>query len=194
MKSGRIASATALLVVALASRALAEAAEHGAAHSSSEGWTVLARHALNLAILGFVLVRFALPALRDFMRQRSEGLREQIDGAKRELAAAQQELQQLRSQLAGVDREGHDLVAQAERAAQAEQERSLARARENADRLREDARRIADQELERARGVLRAEAAELATDLAARLLRERIDASDDRRLFEEFAQRAGSAS
>jgi F-type H+-transporting ATPase subunit b len=184
----------AVAALALAGRAWAEAAEHGGSHSSTEGWMVLARHALNLLVLSVLLVRFALPALRDFLSQRSDGLREQIDGARRELAAAQQELAQLRDQLATSEREERHLIAEAESAAQAEQQRSLARSHENADRLREDARRIADQEVERARGVLRAEAAELATELAARLLRERIDQSDERRLFDEFTQRVGSPS
>jgi F-type H+-transporting ATPase subunit b len=190
----RVLTAGAFAALVVASRAWAEGAEHGGAHSSAEGWTVLARHALNLVVLAFLLVRFALPALRDFMRQRSEGLREQIDGAKREFAAAQQELARLRRQVETSRAEEGDLVAEAERVAQAERERSLAQTRENAERLREDARRIADQEVERARGVLRDEAAELATELAARLLRERMNAEDDRRLFDEFAQRAGSAS
>ena len=192
MKRALTAGAFAALVVA--SRAWAEGAEHGGAHSGAEGWTVLARHAFNLILLSYLLVRFALPALRDFMRQRSEGLREQIDGARRELAAAQQELARLRREVESSRAEEGDLIAEAERVAQAERERSLAQTRENAERLREDARRIADQEVERARGVLRAEAAELATELAAGLLRERMNASDDRRLFDEFAQRAGSAS
>jgi len=190
----RVGIAVGLASLALAGVAWAEAGEHGAAHSTSEGWWVLARHALNLIALGWVLVRFALPALRDFMRQRSEALRERIDGAKLQLAAAQQELAQLRAQLGSADSEAQDLIEQAERAARAEQERSLERARESAERLREDARRIADQELERARAVLRAEAAQLATEAATRLLQERIDANDDRRLFDEFAQRMGSAS
>jgi F-type H+-transporting ATPase subunit b len=188
----RVVTACAFALV-LAANAAAAGAEHDAAHGS-EGWWLLARHALNLAILAFVLVRFALPALREFMRQRADQLREQIDSARRDLDVAQRELRQLRVELSRADEDERDLVADAERAAQAEQERLLARSRETADRLRDDARRIADQELERARGVLRAEAAELATQLAADLLRERLDASDDRRLFDEFAQRAGSAS
>jgi F-type H+-transporting ATPase subunit b len=190
----RLVTAAVFAALVVASRAWAEGAEHGGAHSSEEGWTVLARHALNLIVLSVLLVKFALPALRDFMRQRSEGLREQIEGAKRELAAAQQELSRLRSEVESSRAEEGELLAKAERVAHAERERSLAQSRENAERLREDARRIAAQEVERARGVLRAEAAELATELAAGLLRERMDASDDRRLFDEFAQRAGSAS
>jgi F-type H+-transporting ATPase subunit b len=190
----RVVTACAFALTLHAASAFAAEAEHGAAHGSGEGWWLLARHALNLAILAFVLVRFALPALREFMRQRAEQLREQIDSARRDLELAQRELRQLRAELSRADEEERDLVADAERAAQAEQERLLARSRETADRLRDDARRIADQELERARGVLRAEAAELATQLAADLLRERLDASDDRRLFDEFAERAGNAS
>jgi F-type H+-transporting ATPase subunit b len=184
----------ALALAMTAGSALAAEAEHAGAHSASEGWWLLARHALNLAILAWLLVRFALPALQTFMRERAEKLRAQVDSARQALEAAQRELQKLRAQLEGADEDERDLVAEAERAAEAEQQRSLARSHENAARLRDDARRIADQEVERARGVLRAEAAELATELAAQLLRERLDAADDRRLFDEFAQRVERAS
>jgi len=177
-----------------AASAFAAEAEHGGGHASSEGWLLLVRHALNLGILAFLLMRFALPALRDFMRERAGNLREQMDSARRDLELAQRELRHLRAELDRADEEESELVLEAERAGQAEHEHLLARSREAAQRLRDDARRVADQELERARGVLRAEAAELATQLAGELLRERLDASDDRRLFDEFTQRAGNAS
>jgi F-type H+-transporting ATPase subunit b len=177
----------ALLLVA--SPALAEA-PHAAEHGS-DGWLTLLKHALNLAILGFVLVRFAGPALRDFLRDRAEQVREQLSSAERALAEAQRELRQLRAEVERADEEARDLAVESERAAEAESRRALERANESTQRLREDAQRIADQEIDRARATLRAEAAGLATELAAELLRQRLNDDDDRRLFAEFAERAG---
>lgn len=190
----RLVSFAAFLSIAGAWSAFAAGGEHAAEHAGSEGLWVLARHALNLGILVFLLVRFALPALRDFMRQRAENLREQIGSARTALEAAQRELSELRGQLQRADADARDLLADAQRSAEAEEPLALERSRENAERLREDARRVADQEVQRARGMLQAEAAKLATELAAQILRERLAPEDDRRLFDEFAARAGSAS
>lgn len=191
--SCRIAVAALLLALAAAS-AFAAGDEHAAGHASSEGLWILVRHALNLAILAFLLVRFALPALRDFMRQRSENLREQIGSAQRALEAAQRELTELRAQMQRADDEARELLVAAERAAQAEQPLAQQRAHEAAERLRDDARRVADQEIQRARDLLQGEAAKLATELAGQILRERLGPEDDRRLFDEFTARVGRAS
>ena len=184
----------ALLFTAGAWSAFAAGGEHAAGHAEGEGFWVLARHALNLGILVFLLVRFALPALRDFMRQRSENLREQIGSARSALEAARRELAELRSQLQRAGDEARDLLAAAERSAEAEEPLAHERSRENAERLKDDARRVADQEVQRAREMLQAEAAKLATELAAQLLRERLGPDDDQRLFDEFTARAGDAS
>jgi F-type H+-transporting ATPase subunit b len=181
------------LVLASPWLALAEESEHAAAHGS-EGWWLLLRHALNLAILVFVFVRFALPVLRDLMRQRAENLREQLGSAQAALEKAQRQLAELRTQLSRADDEARDLLADAERSAEAEQPLALERSRENAERLRADARKVADQEVQRARELLQAEAARLATELAAQLLRERLGPEDDRRLFDEFTGHVGRAS
>ena len=78
--------------------------------------------------------------------------------------------------------------------AQAERERTLERARLSAERIREEARRVADNEIVRARQVLRDEAAELATSIAAEFLRERITPEDDARLLADFVDRARELS
>jgi F-type H+-transporting ATPase subunit b len=168
------------------------AEEHAGSHASADGLWLLVRHALNLAILVFLLVRFVLPVVRDSMRLRAEKLREQIGSARTALEAAQRELRQLRAQLERTGDDARDLLADAERAAEAEQQLALRRAAESAEQLRSDARRIADQEIQRARELLQAEAAALATELAAGLLRERLGPDDDRRLFDEFTSRVGS--
>src|SRR5262249_47826783 len=181
------------LILASPWLALAEESEH-AAHHGSEGWWLLVRHALHLAVLGLVFLRYALPGRRDLMRQRAENLREQLGSAQAALETAQRQLGELRTQLARADDEARDLLADAERSAEAEQPLALERSRENAERLRADARKVADQEVQRARELLQAEAARLATELAAQLLRERLGPEDDRRLFGEVTRHVRSAS
>ena len=62
------------------------------------------------------------------------------------------------------------------------------------ERIRTEARRVADSEVARARQALREEAANLATTLAREILQERLGADDDRRLTQEMIARIGGRS
>ena len=62
-----------------------------------------------------------------------------------------------------------------------------------ADRIQRTARTAIDQELRRAKEVLRGEAAELAVDLAAGMLRDRVTDEDRARLVDEFIARVEQA-
>ncbi len=75
-----------------------------------------------------------------------------------------------------------------------ESERLLAEARKSAERIHADAAAAIDQELQRARRELRAEASDLALKLAAEILRERVGESDRERLADEFITRIEASS
>ena len=77
--------------------------------------------------------------------------------------------------------------------------RARRRARSNGraplpERVREEARRSADQEIERARAELQSEAARLATSLAGEIVRQNVTAQDEDRLLAEFVERVGRTS
>ncbi len=176
-----------LLAAPLAARAAAEAAEHG------PNFGLLALHVLNFAFLVYLLNRFARRPILDFLAQRSQGIRQELDSAQVRLSEAEAELESLRARVAAFEGESERIVAAGEEQARIEKDRAISRASEMAARIRQDAQRVAAQEIERARQVLRAEAAELATGLAAEIMREKLTAKDDERLVEEFIDRIGEA-
>ena len=73
------------------------------------------------------------------------------------LREAEAELAELRERLASIEAESAALLGQVVEAAQTERERTLERARQGAERIREEGRRVADNEIVRARQVLRDE-------------------------------------
>jgi F-type H+-transporting ATPase subunit b len=164
--------------------AAAEAAEH-----HGPDWKALGLASLNLGILIFVLYRYAGKPVRDFLFQRSESIRNALREAQAQLAEAQAENTKLQERLAHLSGEASEIVDLARRQAQAESARMQQRAQDTAGRIREEAQRVADMEIARARQALREEAAKLATTLAADLLRERIRPEDDQRLLSEFVTR-----
>ena len=94
-----------------------------------------------------------------------------------------------------VDLEGEieEIRTGAHQRAEEERDQILAAARDTAERIRNDAVASVDQELRRAQEELRHEAAEIAVDLAANLLRDQVDDRDRERLMDEFITRVEPA-
>ena len=179
-----------LAPVALTGEALAAGGEA----ADGPNWAMLGLQALNVGILGFVLVRYAGPALRDYFQNRSQQIRQSIEGAQQRLREAEAKIAELRERLDAFERESGDLVAGVAEAAEAERARMQDRARATAERIREDAKRVADSEIARARQALRAEAARLATEIAGELLRAESTDEDDTRIVAEFTDKIGGSA
>ncbi len=182
-----------LLLAASGVHAASDAHEAGGGAHEPSLW-LLGVQFLNAGILVFILVRFAGPALRDYFQSRSEQIRQSIEGAQAQLLEAEAEIAELRGRLEAFEGESGRLVEAAAEAAEDARTRMLERAQATAQRLREDAERVADSEIARARHALRAEAARLATELAGQLLREQVTREDDARMVGEFVDKLGGSA
>jgi F-type H+-transporting ATPase subunit b len=149
--------------------------------------------AVNLVILAAVLVHFARKPVQDFFRGRREQVKSDLDSAAGVLADAEQRLVEWQARADRLEAEIAEIKAMARKRAEAEREHILADAEASASRIRADALAAVDQEVARARAELRAEAAELATRLAADLLRQHVSEADQRRLVDEFVARVESS-
>ena len=164
------------------------AGEHAHAEPS---WAYFFYHSVGLALLIGVLVYFTREPLKNFLLDRSDGIRRQIESAEAALAAARAEASELQTRLARVTDENEAFIRAAAEQAEAERVLALERARQAAERIREESRRAADQEIARARRELQAEAAQLAVRVAAEILRHGITPDDERRLVGEFVESIG---
>jgi F-type H+-transporting ATPase subunit b len=181
----------ALAIVALAvdpAFASEAAAEH--AHAGPD-WGYFIYHAIGLAVLIGVLVYFTREPLRQFLVERSDGIRRQIESAEAALESARAEAAELRTRLQRISDENAELVRAAAELADEERALALERARQSVERIREESRRAADQEIARARRELQEEAAQLATTLAGEILRQGVTPEDDRRMLGEFVEQIG---
>jgi F-type H+-transporting ATPase subunit b len=172
---------------ALASEA---AAEHGAHHGPN--WAYLFYHAFGLALLLGIIAYYARTPLSNFLKDRSDEIRRRIEAAESALADARAESRELSARVARLAAENEDLVRQAAEQAEVERANALERARQAAERIREESKLAADQEIARARRELRDEAAALATRLAGEMLSQAITSDDDKRLVGEFDDRVGA--
>jgi F-type H+-transporting ATPase subunit b len=153
-------------------------------HGGSLFWQVA-----NTLLLVIVLVYFARKPVLHYLASRRDAIAKNLDGAAQLLAEASHRLEEWNRKAAGLDQEVAKIIAAARRAAEAERDRILADARVSADRIRHSATAAAARELQHARESLRDEAADLAVELAAKILREQVNESDRARLVDEFIER-----
>ena len=164
-----------------------ESAEH---HAPSVGELLFP--AINFTVYLFIVVRFVVPAMREYLRRRhSEVIQAQSESAAA-LTRAQSELTSSKARLADLKAEAdgirQDLVAIAVRQA----ERLKVQAEETGARRLADAALLAEQERRRALATLRGEIASEATRLAEGKIRGALTAEDQRRFVRQFLKEAST--
>jgi len=143
----------------------------------------------NTLLLLAVLIYFARKPVLTYLAGRRDTIAKNLDGAAQLLAEASLRLAEWNQKAASLDQEVASIRDATRRAAEAERDRILADARVTADRIRQSASAVAERELQQARESLRGEAADLAVELAAKILREQVNDSDRTRLVDEFIER-----
>jgi len=149
--------------------------------------------AINLVIILAVLFYFARkPALEYFATRRADVQRD-LQAAGDLLSDAEARYSEIQQKLAELQSETEEIRENSRRRADEECERLLAEARRQAERVQSDAQLAAEQEFARARRALRAEAANLAAEIADRLVKEKMGVADQERLLDEFITSVDSA-
>jgi F-type H+-transporting ATPase subunit b len=181
--TGRFVGGTAVVPAASFAvfAALPAFAADGGAHGADLLW-----QALNLAILVVALVYFARKPLQRFFADRRSHIKADLDSAGALLDEAEARYTQWQRKLIELDRETERIRDEGRRRAAEEAETIISEAQAAAGRIQRDAGAAVEQELRRAQAALRAEAVVLATEMAERILRERMGDSDRERLLDEF--------
>ncbi|NPA24848.1 MAG: F0F1 ATP synthase subunit B [Deltaproteobacteria bacterium] len=179
--------------------AVAGAAEGGGEHHKSL-YTLLAEdpmpllkdflwRVLNLVVLLWILIKFAGKPVKEYFAGRRESIQKGIEEAREAKAAAEKIYKEYQDKLAGLD----DELRQIEEKAQLEAEREKTRMRQETEelvaKLQQQARQMADQEVASAKRQLREEAAQLALEVAEKLVRENVSDDDRKRMVENYLEK-----
>lgn len=158
-----------------------EGGEHGGGADPMDIiWKVV-----NFAILVFILWKFGRKPLGDFLRMRTETIQKSLEEAREAKELAQRALEEVEEKLKTKDQEIEKIVSSAKSSGEKEREELIKEGERMSEKLLEQARANIDFELKNAREALKAEAAELAMELAEKKLKERLSEEDRKRLFEE---------
>lgn len=140
-------------------------------------------------LLVIVLYKLAWRPILAGLDAREQSIKKSVDDVER----IRQELLQIddkRKQiLAEAESASKDILAQARKGAVEQAKMIQDKAKEDAHILVENARREIKEELERARADLRAESAQIAVELAGKLLDENLDDEKNRRLIDDFIKK-----
>lgn len=153
----------------------------------------IAQHAVNLALLLGLLGYLAKGKIGPALEARRAQIATDIEAATKAEAEAKAQIDAMHHKIAGFEAELAAMRADAEQRAVAEHAEIVQKARDEAESLRKAAARSIAEEAERARASLRAEAAAVAVDLAARAVMDQITDDDHQRLDREFLTAVGSA-
>jgi F-type H+-transporting ATPase subunit b len=165
--------------------AAAEAEHH--APSINDIWFPL----VNFLIYAFILVKFAFPLVRDFLRSRRDEVVSTISQASAKKQAAEALVNEYRAKLAGLETEVQSILASLRQEGERERNRVVSEAQATAVKIKEDASFLAEQEVKMARQKLREEMAELAAATARQLVERNLSSADQTRLADDFIQTIG---
>lgn len=168
-------------------------AEHGK-HAVHGPDRALLYSGINFVILVIVLFLLARKPAKAFFKNRALKLRTKLDDADKAHREARRQLEVIETRLKRIDAEKHELVRNFKSEAEAEKTKIIADARDYALKIEEDAKRIANHEVQKARQMIKEETVRLCDEIVHQKIKTEVTDADLDRLSARFVtevQKAG---
>ena len=178
-----------LVLVGASALLIAAPAQAASGGEGGADWERFFWEVMNLALLVGVIIYLGRRGIRDYFTNRRIGIRNELDQAAQLLKDAEERYATWEAKLADLESELQKIRETEQLRVKQERGHILEEARLNAERIAENATVLVDRELRRAEEALRQEASELAVEMAARYLSERVSDEDRKRLMDEFIAR-----
>ena len=141
---------------------------------------------INIAVL-FLLLRLILwKHINRFLSARADRIRTELEDAEARRQSAEELKQEYENKIETIEAQGRDLMRESQIKAAEEAEELLSETREKARVMIQEARQRIEEEKERAVENAHHEIAQLATDMAARILRREVSAGDSQHAVDNF--------
>ena len=149
---------------------------------------------VNFGLFLLILAKYLAPAGHTAAKERHDQIKSALDEAGKLRDEAKAKLAEYESRISGLDSEIEKLVAGIRADAEADKQRILEAAEKQAAQMKRDAESRIAAEIELARQHLTEEVAQAASAAAAKLVRERATADDQKRLVSTFIAGLGGQS
>ena len=144
---------------------------------------------ISFILLLFLLTHFLKNPVRIFLKKRQEGIKNSLEQSAEKKEESQKQFENWEDKINLLRQEVADLHKKISQEGEAERKRIIGRAEEEGDRIRQQARVVAEQEVKKARATLRKEMVDLSVELAEKLLKEATQPQDQRRLVREYVEK-----
>jgi F-type H+-transporting ATPase subunit b len=160
---------------------------HGGGHGGAAQWKDFMWRCIDFAALVLIMVWAVKKAdMKKALADRQAGIDKALREADELKAAAEKKFAEYNAKLAQANKETEELQKLIREDGLAEKARIVAEAKNAAEKIKEQAKVLADQEIVRARTELREEASRLAVQLAEQTLKANMRADDQDRLVGEY--------
>jgi F-type H+-transporting ATPase subunit b len=146
---------------------------------------------INFLILVVILVKFGKKPIQNFLKQRTEMIAKTLQEAKEAKEAAQKALQEVEGRLKAKDTEIEAIIAAAKRSGEQERDKLIEDSARLKEQIVEQAKTNIDFEVKHAKEVIKAEAVEIAMELAEKKIKEKITKDDQERLLQDSLVKIG---
>ncbi|RMD96961.1 MAG: hypothetical protein D6812_16115 [Deltaproteobacteria bacterium] len=158
----------------------------GEGETASIPWKDLALQFTNLFLYLILLYATAGKALRKFVLNRHNRIKQEIEDAAEAKRSAEERHGEIMEKLARQEDEFAELRAEVRKEAEEEKTRILTQAKKNAERIVAEAHRSVERETLQAQYEIRRFMVENAVELAERLLREKMTDKDQKKLIHDY--------
>ena len=149
--------------------------------------------AISFIVLLTLLSRFAYPAIKKSMNDRTERIRSQLDEAERTKTEAQSVLSDYQRQLADARNESNRIIEEARQTADQMRKDLMQKAEAEAAELRQRSQADITAAQERATADLRTQVATLAIELAEKVVERNLDRDTNMALIESYINQVGAS-
>ncbi len=179
---------------ALAALALPAPAVLAAEGGGGDPWLELLWKLVNFLVLAGIIYHFGRRPIADLFRGAAERAKGLLDSARQEARQTEDALAEQKRKIDGLQAELERWLAEAREDARQEQERLTGEARETAERIRVQTHHLVQQEFRKARADLQRELAGETVRLAEGMIRQRLDDAGQERLVDATIDQLGSRS
>jgi len=146
---------------------------------------------INFLILVVLLFKFARKPMQSFFQKRTEMIEKTLNEAKEAKDASMKALQEVEARLRAKDAEVEAILAAAKKSGEQEREAIIAESDRLKAKIMEQAKTNIDFELKHAKEAIKAEAVELAMELAEQKIKEKLTTKEQEKLLEDALLRIG---
>ncbi|MDQ7786460.1 MAG: F0F1 ATP synthase subunit B [Thermodesulfovibrionales bacterium] len=188
-KNNKLFPLFAFCVFTLATTAVAFASSGEEAHTPL--WKDYMWKIINFGVLIIILWKFGKTPVQNALRQRTELIEKTLKEAKEAKEAALKAMQEVEQKLKTKDEEIKAIVAAAQKSGELERTRIIEESARLQAKIIEQAKTNIEFELKHAKEVIKAEAVELAMELAEKKLKEKMTKEEQEKLLEDSLVKIG---